>query len=236
MNMAKKLLLALLASLVMAPALAQNLDHYKVYQVEPQPINDQAWLFGQFDQAWQDTIIREYNRHLNPVDKNGEGILNQNAHLSWYDIDSNADVVPITVWVWNQFGEQVLTVEKPVALLVPTEKVEPGSSFPAFLDHYKVYLVNPDSAPIERPVYLRDQWGEEENFVYEPVYFAVPVYKFHNGQFFTIQNPNDHLVFYRLEPQPWFVSHLTKDQFGSKDMNTTNSELLGVPTQKEGWQ
>jgi hypothetical protein len=212
-----------------------RLDHYKVYQVEPQPVNANIWTLGQFDNTWEQAFVYEYNRHLNPVEKNGEGILNQNAHLSWYDIQTDNEVAPITVWVQNQFGPQVLKLEKVVALLVPTEKIEQGSSFPDFLDHYKVYRVLPNNEE-HFPVYLRDQWGEEENRAMEPLYFAVPVNKYHNGAFFPIQNPDEHLVFYRLEPQPWQVFHKVKDQFGAKEMFTYQSELLGVPTIKEGWQ
>jgi len=234
MNMAKKLLLALLASVALIPAMAQNLDHYKVYQVQPQVVNAPVDLLGQFETDFKPAWVYEYNRHLNPVSKNGEGILRQNAHLSWYTIETEAEPARQVI-IQNQFGLQEFIIQEAVALLVPTEKLEPGSSFPNFLDHYKVYRVV-QANPVFRPVFLQDQWCQEQNEAMQPEYFAVPVEKLHNGQWFPINNPDDHLVFYNLEPTPWNFFHWTSDQFGFKPMTTTNTELLGVPSFKLGWQ
>ena len=212
------------------------LDHYKVYVIEPMEVEFQVWLRGQFDgNIWDYTKLYTYERFLNPADKNGEGIIDKHAHLNWYRT-AQENLEPIRkIEVFNQFGLQTIKTDQPVAMLVPAEKIEPGSEFPQKLDHYKVFrIISYDGfQPVQ--VTIKDQFGAEENKALYPVYFAVPVEKRHNS-YFPINNREDHLVFYQLDPREWEEGRVTKDQFGALDMKTRYSELLGVPTQKLGWE
>ena len=212
-----------------------QLDHFKVYLIEPMPVNALVYLFGQFDENWKMGFVSRYTRFLNPVDKNGESIIDRNHHMNWYDIQFD-DVDPQRqVNLFNQFGDQFITIDQPVALLTPCIKVEDGSEPPAVLDHYKVYRVSADVQPVNVPVTLLDQFGFEENIALQPVYFAVPVYKFHDGVFWTLTNANDHIVFYQIKPRPIGQERETIDQFVSPYMITIQSELLGVPSCKLSW-
>ena len=152
-----------------------RLDHYKVYVIDRQEVEFKVGLRGQFDTDTRDAKLVLYSRHLNPVDKNNEGIIDKHAHLSWYDIRAEAEPVRKVV-LRNQFGLQTIKIKDPVALLVPTHKIEQSSQFPDKLDHYKVYEVI-YGEPVFKEVYLRDQFGDESNFAQKPVYFAVPVLK-----------------------------------------------------------
>jgi hypothetical protein len=216
---------------------AQNafrLDHYMVYVVKAQPINVTIRLWGQFDASWRSAYVDRYTRHLNPVEKNGEAINDKDAHLSWYDIQGQNEPIR-SVWLENQFGPQDIKIGEAVALLVPTEKIEPGSQFPADLDHYKVYKVISGN-PVNKGVELGDQFMQQGNVAMQPLYFAVPVRKYHNGNLFPINNPDDHLIFYQLDPIDFNFYRETKDQFGHKETSTLFTELLGVPSKKLMWQ
>jgi hypothetical protein len=211
-----------------------NLDHFKVYQIEAQQASAQVWLRGQFDEDFRTAFLYLYERFLNPVDKNGEGIIDKDAHLNWYAIEAEFEPTR-EVSLFNQFGLQTIRIGQAVALLAPAEKVEPGSKFPKKLDHYKVYEVL-YAQPVSKNVYLKDQFGDEDNFAYVAKYFAVPVEKRHEDKYFPILNKEDHLIFYTLEPIARVESRPTIDQFGDHDMRTRHSELLGVPSAKLAWQ
>ncbi len=211
-----------------------NIDHFKVYRIEPQDVTFEVFLRGQFEDYYKVARLYQYTRFLNPVSKNDEGITDRRNHLNWYEIETDGDDPTRQLSVYNQFGLQTLVIDRAVALLAPAEKVEDGSEPPPRLDHYKVYLVI-DGEPVYRDVQLKDQFVVERNIAMRPVYFAVPVEKRHDRHF-PITFREDHIVFYMLEPQPIDQYRLTIDQFGKHDMKTRYSELLGVPTWKLAWQ
>jgi hypothetical protein len=211
-----------------------TLDHFKAYQIDPQPADYEVRLKGQFDQGYLPARLLRYERFLNPVSKNDEPIIDKNAHLNWYLIQTDNEPVR-TVSYYNQFGLQTIKIGRAVALLVPTEKIEPGSQFPQKLDHYKVYEVL-SAKDTNKGVFLVDQFTQEQNVAYRPAYFAVPVEKVHNGTIFPINNPEDHIVFYKLDPRDWSFFRNTRDQFNFNEMKTMWSDLLGVPSHKLAWQ
>lgn len=212
-----------------------RLDHFKVYNISPQPANATVFLRGQFESNFIKTAVGRYIKFLNPVDKNGEGIINKHAHLNWYRIDQDVPEPTRVVTFYNQFGLQTIKIQTAVALLAPAEKIEPGSEFPQKLDHYKVYQVV-SAEPVNRQVTLRDQFVGTENFAHIARYFAVPVEKRHEDSYFPILNPEDHIVFYGLEPKEIQEYRPTRDQFGAHDMKTRYCELLGVPSKKLAWE
>ncbi len=212
-----------------------QLDHFKVYNIEPMPVNADVWLRGQFDgNLFKRAFVYEYAKFLNPVDKNGEGIIDKYDHLNWHWIETDPEPTR-EVTLYNQFGQQIIKIDRAVALLAPAEKIEPGSQPPSDLDHYKVYEVV-SAQPVHWGVDLKDQFGHEGNRAIIARYFAVPVDKRHNNLYFPIINKEDHIVFYMLDPIPINEYRPTRDQFGQHDMRTIESELLGVPTKKISWQ
>lgn len=212
-----------------------QLDHFKVYRIEPQPANATVFLRGQFENNFVKTALGRYIRFMNPVNKNNEGIIDKHAHLNWFQIFQDVLEPNRKVSLHNQFGLQTIKIGQPVALLAPAEKREPDSQFPQRLDHFKVYEVI-QSELVNRSVTLRDQFGSSQNIAISARYFAVPVEKRHNNAYFPIENPQDHIVFYVLEPKELNKFRETKDQFGLHKMTTRYIELLGVPSKKIAWE
>ena len=113
------------------------IDHFKCYEAAGDPLYVIVDLVDQFG-VNLDVLVGAPELFCNPVDKNGEGILDPEAHLTCYDIedgdddndndddgdsDSGSDSDGLNVQVNNQFGEQVLEVEDSELLCVPSEKL-----------------------------------------------------------------------------------------------------------------
>ncbi len=69
-------------------------------------------------------IVAKPYQLCNPVDKNGEGILNREGHLVCYQFDPQEfpELKPHTALTRNQFGETKLATEKPTVICVPSFK------------------------------------------------------------------------------------------------------------------
>ena len=101
-------------------------DHYKCYQIldwtewEPQHVT----LSDQFGKS-EAQVIRPYSL-CNPVDKNGEGIVDKDDHLVCYQIndDPSGEFERVReVQVQNQFGQTQLWVGVPSReLCLPSQK------------------------------------------------------------------------------------------------------------------
>jgi len=96
-------------------------DHYKCYKVnvigdfqtrEPVTLEDQ-FLIGTFE-------VGEPNMLCNPVDKNGEGIINPDNHLVCYNVSENFKKT--NIHTHDQFGPETLDIEEVKELCVPSEK------------------------------------------------------------------------------------------------------------------
>ncbi len=87
-------------------------------------------------------LVERPELFCNPVNKNDEGISNATAHLTGYELDDDdEDFEPLDVLVTNQFGEQLLVLEEPELLLVPSTKDNVGKLSDLNLDHFKCYEV-----------------------------------------------------------------------------------------------
>ena len=98
---------------------APAIDHYKCYQAQGYAPLETVNLedeFGKEPKVW----VGKPAFFCNPVNKNGEGILNPAVHLTCYQIESKGEKRDVVVE--NQFGEQTLTVEEPGLLCVPSGK------------------------------------------------------------------------------------------------------------------
>jgi hypothetical protein len=160
-------------------------------------------------------------------------------HLTVYSLYHEE---PLQVWevtVSNQFGaDQVLWVQGPIMLAVPTHKLLPDDFGPPDgLDHFLLYEVIDYTVSPDVPVDLADQLTyEPEVWVYEPVLFANPVQKTY-GDVTPIQNPDWHTVFYLApgELLDFPVEVLSTNQFGMWLFTVTQPIALGVPSAKMDW-
>lgn len=239
------------ATTITNPPLVQRppLDHYKFWSVrESEPLNKPVWLKGQFDKAPWEASVGNVAYIANPVDKEAKGqppnhINNAALHYVAYHITPrDKRPAPPPIKVTNQFGkERPWTLGAPELLLVPAakslqsppEKEEPG-------DHFVCYLaLNHQQAQIE--VKLHDQFDDamdrriETIRDFPPAYFCVPVSKkIDDKPTEEIVDERTHLAIYRIAPPMKFNRPVwTKDQLKSWKLEVIQSELLGVPSEKQ---
>jgi hypothetical protein len=185
-----------------------------------------------------DVLLDKVKRLCTPVDKNGEGIVDETAHLTCYNIkEATPEFQKRIVGVDNQFGPLTLKVEKQKQLCVPSEKN--GVPSAPNRDHYECYQVKvaPDWPAFEaRDVDLSDQFTSGPAIVEKPLLLCNPVEKVdESGVVFPIVDPEGHFVCYelnkqpKLEPKPEVTS---LDQFGELTLTVVKSETLCVPSTK----
>jgi len=222
-----------------------TLDHFLSYIItEAVPLQAHVYLEDQFciEGAVGATVDWPW-WFCNPVEKQHEGVmtlmLDEDHHLTVYGIHPEMEAQHWVVNVNNQFGTQPLTVYGPVALAVPTQKVEPGGHEPPVdLDHFLLYEV------IEGPYFedvvvgLNDQFSDiAEGMVVAPRYFANPVQKTDDtGMVTEIVNTEAHLVFYEIiGGQYSYPQLLVVNQFGEQTFELGNPIFLAAPSQKISW-
>jgi hypothetical protein len=163
-------------------------------------------------------------------------ILDPDHHLTVYYLNYAEEPREWFVEVDNQFGTQNLTVVGPVALAVPTQKVEPGNHEPPLgLDHYLLYYVT-ESTPVEQYVNLNDEFGSQTDvYVYEPMLFGNPVKKTHDGNVTEILNPDVHVVIYDIYGGYLETTVQVVNQFGEQTLDLYGPSFLAVPSDKIGF-
>jgi hypothetical protein len=175
---------------------------------------------------------------FNPVEKWHDRVTtpisNPDYHLLAYDIDYEEKPQYWQVEVNNQFGVQTLMVYGPVALALPTQKIEPiYHEPPVGLDHFMLYEVLPSDHPIW-VVGLNDQFGNQPQVeVGYPDYFFVPVRKTHGDMVWEIQNPYEHLVSYEIWGEVFYQQVRVVNQFGEHIFPQVEGPYcLTVPSEK----
>jgi hypothetical protein len=219
-------------------------DHFACYRTEwaEVVIYEDVYLGDQFGAI--EASVRMAEWFCNPVKKwHGDllmSVSDPRNHLTIYHLyyEDQEQFQGWLVEVDNQFGTQELIVWGPVALGVPTQKLEPGYQYPPVgLDHFLLYEVA-DGPYVEVDVGLQDQFGyePEEVSVAIPVYFANPVQKTHTdtGVVTEIENPDEHLVFYEiLGSETQYPQVRVVNQFGEQTFSEVYGPyLLAVPSEK----
>ena len=103
-----------------------SIDHFACYSATGGRINKIVTVVDQFHTAPVTRQVREPFLFCNPADKNGEGIVNLDDHLTCYHTQPPG--LPIgTVPIFNQFNppglpDLPIQVQEDVALCVPSEK------------------------------------------------------------------------------------------------------------------
>jgi len=226
-----------------------KLDHFKCYNVTGPYLGETVELQDQFIAI--KAVVEDPEFFCNPVAKNHCGkvvipIWNPDNHLTLYSINYITNAQSWAVNVSNQFGEQELKLYNPVLLAVPTQKLgwydfeegcwKAGGSPPVGLDHFLLYPATGPDLDVTLKL-LEDQWHSELNVVVvRPVYFANPVQKTHDCVVTPIENPEAHLVFYKIVGAPYSTIVGIKNQFVSMStLNVTEPYLLAVPSDKTGF-
>lgn len=213
-----------------------KLDYFQIYDLENRPAVGNIAVQGQFDQRRLRMQLALVDFFGNAVSKNGEPIYDKNAHVAWYRGVQPAEPMRRVI-LENQFGRFDIRTGTGYGLLVPTQKVEPGTAFPESLDHYKVYrLVDVEEAP--RPTLrLRDQFGASEALLRLPLYFAVPVTKRHDAKDFPIHNKTAHFLIFGITARDVEKKITIRNQFSrGTSVKAVRSIMLAVPSIKHEWK
>jgi hypothetical protein len=222
-------------------------DHFKFYDVDYETAPEVGVDVQLVDQFGNFTATVGYAMSFgNPVEKLHNDVVTPiadlNRHYTIYELESEEEPQSWKVMINNQFQDDMeLTVQGPVALAVPTEKLEAGLEAPVCLDHLLVYEVIETEFP-EVGVHLTDQFIEEDVTVWEPAYFANPVQKtiIDTSEVTDVKNPDDHWVFYWIEDIEYESIEKTiqiANQFGDEQtLDLTYRDTLAVPSQKISWE
>jgi hypothetical protein len=217
--------------------ITQEFDHFKCYRAAGPPVGATVNLEDQF--VTINATVYDPQFFCNPVEKNVCGhfvapISHPDWHLTLYYVKSNAATPTWSVNVSNQFGQQNLIVSNPLMLAVPTQKE--GHNAPVGLDHFLLYIAQGPTLNVSLKL-LTDQWHSESNVtVLQPVYFANPVQKTRGCEVTPIQEPEAHLVFYKIVGGPYSTAVNIANQFVSNfTLNVTDPCLLAVPSEKIGF-
>jgi hypothetical protein len=105
-----------------------TLNHFKCYTGKFPPFaKRQVTLVDQFHT--ESTTVLKPQLFCNPVSKNGEPLVSPATHLKCYRIKPQK--FERSVVVFNQFGQENVTVKNPNLLCLPSEKEEPPPALPA---------------------------------------------------------------------------------------------------------
>jgi cysteine-rich repeat protein len=169
----------------------------------------------------------------NPVDKQGEGIIDDTMHLECYKTKdgSGSQVIPSPVVVRNQFSLHFLTVTKASSLCMPTAKNGVATDLGA--DRFRCYKVK--GAKISATVTLQDQFETKVTVVEgAPKLLCNPAQQ----TLAMIEQPERRLLCYKIKdakldpPQPKFVKQAvtTENSFGNESLTASKAALLCVPS------
>ena len=113
-----------LTTLAIVAPVPSVLDHFKLFKVDDaRELELVVDLVDQFGEQIG-VKVEEAEFFGNPVDKNGEGISNENAHLTCYKIEDDGNDEERVLEIENQFGLQTLEIKEAKLLCVPTEKID----------------------------------------------------------------------------------------------------------------
>jgi hypothetical protein len=210
-------------------------NHFKVYEAALccDPIKEfPVTVQDQFNKETRKAQVIGLSYFANPVSKNKEKIVDPYYHLTWYKIKIKEITVKRKVIIENQFGKQEWILGNAVYLLVPTEKIEKGSSFPKEANHFLCYEVL-EAKTLELKVTLKDQFDlstmkPPTTILGKPLYFCNPVMK--NKE--PIMNPKYHLAVYSINLPNGLRTVQIKNQFGGFKLCVGNAAMLCVPTIK----
>jgi hypothetical protein len=213
-----------------------GVDHFLFYDIATQEGGEVIRVKTQFDKRPEKIGLRAAVLFANPVSKNGEKIVDRNAHLTFYVAYDRIPDPTRVVDYTDQFGKRRVYIGRKFGFLSPTQKAHEGSKFPKRLDHYVAFEVLDYGEPVNRPVRLRDQWGRYESRVLYPAFFAAPSKKWHDCEVDDINNEKTHLAIYRITPNAAEKHAKSRDQFGSRPIHAGRTALLAVPCKKRRWK
>jgi hypothetical protein len=175
------------------------LDHFKCYKLRAGSgfSRPQMDVSDQFES--KNTQLMRASRFCNPVDKNGEGIIDSTAHIMCYqarDVPGQDRFDRKRVQITNQFGSQELNVVKTEAVCLPATKNLVAAQ--TAVSPFKCYQVTQQAGAHAFPktdVTLTDQFETKTHTIIRPFLLCNPA----DVDDLPEQNPSCHLVCYKFK-------------------------------------
>jgi hypothetical protein len=216
------------AACALAPALAgaqvpiPALDHFTLYDASGTLDPPLVTIQDQFQ--IQEIDLGPTSLFLVPANKNNEGILDIESHLTCYVAQGPAPTPPV-VRATHQFGEHVLGLGPMRYLCTPTEKFPPGQ---ISIDHYSCYQATGPTLAVGA-VFV-DQFYAWQVGNLTPTLFCAPARK--NQE--PIQDPLSHLTCYDAQPPGPPVGNVPiRNQFGLDTLTIYQRRGVCLPSTKE---
>ena len=206
-----------------------TLDHFTLYAATGNIDPPTVVLEDQF--GIQTTDLGPTRFFLVPADKNGEGIIDPDSHLTCYQI-ANGPGGPAKVTATHQFGTDSLDLGAARVACIPSEKFPPAQ---ISIDHYVCYDAVGD--PLGASATFVDQFYGFTHQITTPFLFCAPARKTvppNPGPEAPILDPLSHLACYVIEPpgQPVGIVPI-RNQFGGDEIDVQQRLAVCLPAQKE---
>ena len=178
------------------PVAAPAVDHFKLYKTTgPKITAGTVDVEDEFDTAGpESTQVTKFSTMGNPVDKNSEGILDNDNHLRCYKTKA-PKFAKRTVVSKDQFGFQRIELKKPAELCMSAQK-SPHSA-PVGEDNFQCYTSSTKTKLGTTTVTLDDQFGPATTGVkvtLKPKLWCAPA----NVNGAGIPDPDAHLTCYAI--------------------------------------
>jgi hypothetical protein len=217
-------------------------DHYTFWEVEPiYDFEREVTLEDRFHKGKLKARVRSVEFLGNPArkkhgDREIEDVHHPKVHLLAYGLRERIEAPADPALVRNQFtaaegAEWVLGDAE--FLLIPARKEHldqpaPTTPPPQRVDHFLCYRVNKAPRPVfDVASYVRDQFGDTDLLLGDPVFLGVPVNK--NGE--GLLHPEIYLAIYEMRHgggEPARVN--TSDQLYSWHVSALGRKWIGVPS------
>jgi acyl-homoserine lactone acylase PvdQ len=210
----------------------REVDHYECYKAKgrsgftPQFVT----LTDQF--GTRSVTLSRPDSFCNPVDKNGESIVDPTTHLECYRMKQSA-FAGANVTAVNEIGVQQLGLTQVRTLCVPTAEAAVPSALG--VDHFACYRTPHGTPPfVRQTVSLADEFQTKNTLLTKPDSVCTPADK--NGE--GIKNSTVALACYRMKVvagQPRFAPHgvTVTNQFGNETLTAVKARTLCVPSSLE---
>lgn len=248
---AATLLVATLTHVPATAAIPGTLDHFKCYKVvTPRGVANYPGKDIVLEDQFGERTMKIGKSQLlcNPVDKDGEGILEPTAHLTCYKAkeDKRGDrFQSVDVVLENQFGQQTVTLRKAKRYCVPTEKDDEGAP-PAGLDGFSCYKAkNTKGTPKFEPLTIRltDQFEEKFFDVLGVHSMCAPTAEVHEMESpstfrsYGVNDPASHLTCFKIKQRIGEAAFEKRIVTAENKLETTSllvkkARLLCVPSEK----
>ncbi|ANM28831.1 hypothetical protein ABI59_03245 [Acidobacteria bacterium Mor1] len=205
-------------------------DHYTCYGAVYNNDDFQVSLTDEFGNTT--ATVTKADKYCVPANKKNEGLADADTGLTCYTINDPADVNGLLIDTNNQFGDEILRLNKARTLCVPTKKV--GSDSHLDIEHVKCYQARSgrDDIPFNQiTVPLTDEYSSDDATLIDPVSYCTIVDKNGEGARFDAARLECYDISDSSIP-PLDIRVDIENQFGEQNLLLKRRENICVPTRQ----